>query len=192
MNETLLKNIHGLAGQSDLLDQLMIFITDKAIYLFGLILLLMWVFGNVKTKKVALLAGITGVIGIVINVAISHIYFETRPFVTLGYKPLIDHAADASFPSDHTTGAFSIALILFAYRKKIGTFAIVLAVLTGFSRIYAGLHYPFDVLGSIVVSVILALIITKLDFLFEKPIQKIIDLYLSIFGKRSERRNQNM
>lgn len=56
-----------------------------------------------------------------------------------------------SFPSGHTTTAFALAMwvLLLTYRTRYrwwGYGALVLAGLVGLSRIYRGVHYPFDVL----------------------------------------------
>jgi undecaprenyl-diphosphatase len=63
-----------------------------------------------------------------------------------------------SFPSGHTAFAFSlaVAVCLLAMRTRWFGLAVVLGtvwtLLIGFSRLYIGAHYPFDVLGSILVS----------------------------------------
>jgi undecaprenyl-diphosphatase len=63
-----------------------------------------------------------------------------------------------SFPSGHTAFAFSlaVALCLLAVRTRWFGLAVTLGavwtVLIAFDRLYIGAHYPFDVLGSILVS----------------------------------------
>ena len=63
-----------------------------------------------------------------------------------------------SFPSGHMAFAFSlaVALCLLAVRTRWFGLAVVLGaawtLLIGFDRLYIGAHYPFDVLGSVLVS----------------------------------------
>ncbi|HHY73456.1 MAG TPA: phosphatase PAP2 family protein [Bacillus bacterium] len=87
------------------------------------------------------------------------------------------HAADASFPSDHTTGAFALALAVLFVHRKIGLGMLLFAFLTGFSRIYVGHHYPLDILGSIVVSLVISIIVYKLSPFLEPIANAIINLY---------------
>ncbi|WP_026695430.1 undecaprenyl-diphosphatase [Peribacillus kribbensis] len=174
MNYTLFQDINQQAGHHSFLDGFMVFITKDALFIFALVLLLMWFFGKEKFKYTVVFAGITGVIGLFINVVLGHIYYEPRPFVTHHVHLLIQHAKDSSFPSDHTTGAFSLALaVLWRKHRKIGLAMLLLAILTGISRVYVGHHYPFDILASIVVSLFASWFVYSLSRVF-MPIGRII------------------
>lgn len=60
--------------------------------------------------------------------------------------------SDKSFPSGHTTAAFSTMTALFLTGDKRWSWAAwIFAFLMGLSRIYLMVHYPSDVLGGIVV-----------------------------------------
>lgn len=52
-----------------------------------------------------------------------------------------------SFPSGHTTSAFALAttIAIISKDKRIGLFCCIMAVLTGYSRIYLGQHFLEDV-----------------------------------------------
>jgi membrane-associated phospholipid phosphatase len=73
-----------------------------------------------------------------------------------------------SFPSGHTAFAFSlaVALCLLAVRTRWFGVAVALAaawtLLIAFDRLYIGAHYPFDVLGSILVSTSAIIFLTGL------------------------------
>jgi undecaprenyl-diphosphatase len=83
----------------------------------------------------------------------SIIYFDPRPFVVGHFTPLITHAPDNGFPSDHMLLASAIASIIFAYNKKLGVVAWVIAFVVGASRVLAGVHHWIDILGSAVIAV---------------------------------------
>ena len=189
MNYELFKAIHQYAGHHPFLDSFMVFITERALIIFAIALLLMWFFGNEKYKKTVFFASVTGFLGLFLNYVIGHIYYEPRPFVTHSVHVLIKHAADASFPSDHTTGAFSLALAVLLRHRKIGLGMLLLAILTGFSRIYVGHHYPFDVLGSIVVGFAVSVFIYKLSPVLEPVPNSIINIYnrIPLVPKKQEK-----
>jgi undecaprenyl-diphosphatase len=69
------------------------------------------------------------------------------------------------FISSHAANAFAVALFIFLLMRKSGllfTLSLFLyAILTSYSRIYLGVHYPSDILGG-------ALLGTLLAFLFHK------------------------
>ncbi len=63
---------------------------------------------------------------------------------------------DFSFPSGHTIASFEAAVVIALNDKKLGIPAMILAVLIAFSRLYLYLHYPTDVIVSIVLGTALA------------------------------------
>ncbi|MED3933378.1 undecaprenyl-diphosphatase [Priestia megaterium] len=186
MNYKLFEMIHGMAGHNHLLDSFMIFCTNNAIYMFGLALLLMWILGNEEYKRSAFYAGITGVMALLMNYLITLVYYEPRPFVAHHVHTLLSHAADASFPSDHTTGACTIAFMIWLRHRKVGTFMIILGLLTGFSRIWVGLHYPFDVLGSIVVAIITAFVTYKFSYFLNPFVTRLISIYDFLIRRKAK------
>jgi len=65
---------------------------------------------------------------------------------------------DFSFPSGHTIASFEAAVVLLKNSKKMGIPAMILAVLIAFSRLYLYVHYPTDVLFSIVFGILFGLL----------------------------------
>ena len=87
---------------------------------------------------------------------ISHFYYDPRPFVAGHFTPLIPHQADNGFPSDHTLLSAAIASIIYYFNKKLSIGLWVLTLIIGFSRVYAGIHHPVDILGSVIIAIIVA------------------------------------
>lgn len=82
----------------------------------------------------------------------SALYYHPRPFVTYGFTPLVYHSPDNGFPSDHTLLASAVAVVVYAYRKRIGLLLAAFAVGVGVSRVYAGVHSPVDVAASMLIA----------------------------------------
>jgi len=70
-----------------------------------------------------------------------------RPFIDIPNLNIKKIGIDKySFPSGHTTGAFSLAVIIALYFPIFGLITIPLACCVGISRMYIGVHYPTDVI----------------------------------------------
>jgi undecaprenyl-diphosphatase len=82
---------------------------------------------------------------------LGHFYYDPRPFVVDGSIPLIPHAPDNGFPSDHTLLASALAAIVMCYRARAGYLLWLVALVIGAARVYAGVHHPIDILGSILI-----------------------------------------
>ncbi|MBQ7265729.1 MAG: phosphatase PAP2 family protein [Firmicutes bacterium] len=68
-----------------------------------------------------------------------------RSFSALDIKPLLGHDNNGSCPSNHSAASMIIALSLADIHPILGAVFIALSLLTGTSRIAAGVHYPLDV-----------------------------------------------
>ncbi|BAL84827.1 putative phosphatase (plasmid) [Selenomonas ruminantium subsp. lactilytica TAM6421] len=89
-----------------------------------------------------------------IAACIKHLVMRPRPFLQMPDLIPLGHLPHSfSFPSGHTVCAFAAAFIL--WRTCQGWqryFFMVFAVIMAFSRLYAGVHYPTDVLAGIIVA----------------------------------------
>ena len=71
-------------------------------------------------------------------------------------EPLVQLPVTHSFPSGHATVAFACATVLALAVPRLRVPLFALAALIAFSRVYVGVHYPFDVLAGAVLGVGLA------------------------------------
>lgn len=100
------------------------------------------------------------------NLTLKPLIARMRPFELVeNIELLISAPTDYSFPSGHTLSSVTAASILAMINKKFGLFAIPLAVLIAFSRLYLYVHFPSDIVGAIVLS---AVISTVVYFIFFK------------------------
>jgi len=117
-----------------------------------------------KTRKIGLGMGFAMIIGLLVcNVTLKPLIARIRPYdlkeeMGIIVPLLTERMHDFSFPSGHTIASFEGAVVLLKNSKKMGIPAMVIAVLIAFSRLYLYVHYPTDVLCSIVLGSLIALI----------------------------------
>lgn len=159
MNRWLLFAINGWAGHSALLDRVMLVCARDLVFAVFAVALAWWLLALQRRQlRAATLFVVNLVVAFALLLVASHAFIEARPFVTWHLTQLMAHAADQSFPSDHTTAASAIAFgfILFARRWKLGMALLAAALLIGFSRVFAGVHYPGDILGGVAIAAVAA------------------------------------
>ena len=91
---------------------------------------------------------------VICNGIMKNLYQRVRPFhadpTFENLYRVFDRIYDWSFPSGHTSASFAAAVAIRLWNKKEGIGALVLAALISFSRLYLTVHYPTDVLASVV------------------------------------------
>lgn len=86
-----------------------------------------------------------------VSLLIRRIWHRSRPF-TQGKTARITHEDNASFPSNHTLNAVAAAFSLILSRQSGGKRLLGWALLQGISRVFAGVHYTSDIIGSAVLA----------------------------------------
>ena len=84
----------------------------------------------------------------------GHLFYDARPFVVGNFTPLIPHAPDNGFPSDHALVVSAMAVIGSYLNWRLGVVLWVLGFIVAAARVYIGLHHPIDVVGSLAIAVI--------------------------------------
>ncbi len=93
-------------------------------------------------------------LGMLVNQLIGAAWFRARPYaVVSGVQLLADPSADPSFPSDHATAAFCLAVGIGAASSTLRTILVVEAVLLAVARVAVGLHYPTDIFAGFLVAI---------------------------------------
>ncbi len=132
----------------------LIILTAK--YLFAVIIIISLIVGlrgsSHQRKEYLATTVLAGILAVVLMKISGHFINDPRPFVVGHFTPLIPHAADNGFPSDHTAISSLFALAVWRYSKRWSAILLVLAVLVGAARVAAGVHHPADIVGAVLIT----------------------------------------
>lgn len=152
MNTSVLLHLNRWAGPHAALVR---FFAQDAIVLVALGLLVLL---GVEVRRHGVLAALptAAVLGsaFLLGLLTAVLHPEHRPFQDHRLHLLITHDPGQSFPSDHATAAFAcaVAAVLLLSRGW-GLVLFTLAAAAAVARVAAGVHYPVDVLASLLVAV---------------------------------------
>lgn len=152
----LLKDVNLHRNHS--LDAFFIIVTDYAAPIAYSVPGFLFFYSVIKKKKLlknkAQYIICSSILALIISTIIKHIVNRPRPFITYPFLQKMIGASSPSFPSGHTSDAFTLATSLsFAFPKWyviIPSFCWAIAV--GYSRIDLGVHYPTDIFASIFIA----------------------------------------
>lgn len=152
--------INAPADPASIPLQLALFFAEFGPWLAIALLLWFWFRGQAETRRTLLQAGIALLIALSINFSFALTLYVPRPFAVGLGNNFLAHALETSFPSDHGTFLWSLGFgILFTRRLTLTALAIVvIGLLTAWARIYLGVHFPLDMLGSLLISLFAAML----------------------------------
>ncbi|MBN8630536.1 MAG: undecaprenyl-diphosphatase [Rhodobacterales bacterium] len=130
-------------------------VAESAPFVAALMVVLLWVRKGPEVRLRLLDATVTAGIGLCVAQVIARLWYHPRPFeLGLGHQYLA-HVPEASFPSDHATLLFGLALPLLAAvaTREWGLVFLMLALVTAWARIYLGVHFPLDMLGGLGIAI---------------------------------------
>jgi len=184
INSELFRWINSPAGREPALDYIATFFAEGGLYILLVLLVLLW-FADKNRRNDLLLAAEASLSGLLLNFVITIFYFHPRPFMVGMGHLLIPHAPETSFPSDHVTVILSASLYLILWGQwfSTGMIILVIVILTAWGRVYCGIHFPLDMLGSLAVSVIASLFIYITHPVIRPLNRKFLRLYDIITGR---------
>lgn len=159
-------------------------------WLIPLLLVIGWLKGDSDRRKGLLAATITAGVALSLNQVIGLFWQHPRPFMIGLGNTLIPHVADSSFPSDHMTLICAVAFSLLWYPalRQTGRLLLCLSLPVAWARIYLGVHFPFDMLGAMVITLLCAFAINKNPaWLIEPCFRPAIRLYAYLFSPAIQR-----
>lgn len=131
-------------------------------YLLVAILLSFWIWpkkDQFKNRRMVLTALLSAVIArVLVKTFILLFYTRERPYVVLeNANQLISVRISEnlnSFPSGHAIFFFAMAAAVYFFNKKLGIFFFISAAIMGLARIFAGVHWPSDIIGGAILGII--------------------------------------
>ncbi len=157
---------HGL--ENKFLDIIMSIITDIGYWKIPLLAawLCLMIFGGKKGR----ITGIVLVVSLILidlfnSFPLKSLFERTRPcnIPWLDARILVPTSNSYSFPSSHAANVFGMATILSNKYRRVRFYFFSVALVVGISRIYVGVHYPFDVLAGAAVGILCGLGMLKLE-----------------------------
>lgn len=119
--------------------------------------------GAVEGFVACLLGGLSGAVAVGVNHFVSQAVARVRPCHALAahhhLTVILSCAHDYSFPSDHASIAGGFAMGLLIFSRRWGALAWLLALFLAFARVYAGVHYPADVIAGLLLGSVIAVVV---------------------------------
>ena len=158
LDENLFLWINGFVGKVPAFDNLIKLVVNEYFVPVSLSLMLLYLWfvrsadfapGKFKEKNQEALPTAVFSIGLVaLLIGISNQFiFRARPFDQLPTHLLFYRPTDPSFPSNAAAVGFALAMAIFLVNRRIGVAALILSTFYAFSRVYAGVHFPSDVIA---------------------------------------------
>ncbi|MCM3765795.1 undecaprenyl-diphosphatase [Neobacillus niacini] len=160
LNIDVFRLINDLGKDYEFLNPVIFFLAKYTLYVLCLGLVVYWLTRTRENRLMVLNGMLAFVVAEVLGKVSGLLYSHNQPFAVLAdVNQLVAHEIDNSFPSDHTILFFAISISIWLVRKREGRLWLLLAMVVGVSRIWAGVHYPVDILVATVYGMGAALIV---------------------------------
>lgn len=165
LNQDTFRLIFSVSHRNVFFDSLIVFLATWLPY--ALFVALIWIFfTRIKELRHRLLFFTEISLAVLVSrgfltETIRFFWPNPRPFLTLGLEPLFKEMS-SSFPSSHAAVFFAIAMTLFYWNRRWGFWFFAFAGVNSIARIAAGVHWPLDIIGGILVGILGGIVIHAL------------------------------
>ncbi len=136
------------------MNSIIIFCAQYFIVLVVLGIAIAWLRSSRKAKlQFAVTTIVAGLIALALSRVAAALYYDPRPFVSEHVVPLIKHAADNGFPSDHALLTMTLTATAYFFSKKTAGALLILTIIVGVARVLAKVHSPLDIVGAWVIGI---------------------------------------
>ena len=186
MDESILLWLNNWGGKFPFLDALMESLMSDYLVpvLLSLVLLGLWFHGESNAERLGnQLVSIAGAMSIgfanlLILVLNSQVY-RNRPFVSSDVTLYFYEPTDSSFPANVAAVGFAVATSVYLRHQRTGIVLYLVAASWSTARVYAGVHYPTDILAGAAIGVAMAfaaVFVTRVLMVFIRPLLRFFRL----------------
>lgn len=192
-NIKIFRMINDLGKEYPALNPIMVFITEYTIYFLALAVILFWLSRGKQRRMMVICGSLSFILAEIAGRVAGMLHHNQQPFAELSnVNQLIEKTVGNSFPSDHTMVFFAFCTSFWLLSRKIGILWMILAATVGISRIWVGVHYPFDVAVGAIISMVSAAIIYR-AVSKSNYVQNLLEAYRrkeqSFFSQNSKSKN---
>ncbi|CDL79059.1 putative undecaprenyl-diphosphatase ybjG [Xenorhabdus cabanillasii JM26] len=157
LNHDLFTLINATPDSSPGMIMFSIFVAKYLVYVYPITLAVCWLWGGKEAishqRIVVSKSCIAFTFAMTVSAIIGMLVPHARPFVEGVGHNFLAHAPTVSFPSNHGTAVFTFALaFIFWHRIWSGFCLMVIAGAIVWARVYVGVHWPIDMFGAFLVS----------------------------------------
>ncbi|XAS78089.1 phosphatase PAP2 family protein [Dermatophilaceae bacterium Sec6.4] len=140
--------------------------TNAGLGVFAILVVLGWWNArhrDAKAMTLALAAPVSILVAFAVAEVVKKLVAEVRPCYSIPHDYFVAACparSDYAFPSGHTSVAVAAIAALYLLNRRLSAVAAVFALLEAFTRVYIGAHYPHDVLGSAVIALPVAFLVS--------------------------------
>jgi undecaprenyl-diphosphatase len=178
MNTQIFLFFHYLAGRAPFLDKTIIFFAMYFPYivviLAGIFFLIhfkifkgegIW-FESRKRWREFILFSLIVLIPWGIGRILKSVFHTARPFDAIPNVHSLFPEVGYAFPSDHTIFFTALGMAVYSLNKRVGSWFLLFAFVIGIARIAAGVHFPGDILGGLIIGILASFLVLKVSSSF--------------------------
>jgi undecaprenyl-diphosphatase len=137
------------------------FVVVSAWWLKGLVITGLGGLADLRSRRppwTMVCAGVAAGVAAAVTAGLKEAFDRVRPSLAdPSFVSVVAPPGSDSFPSGHAAGAFAAATVVAALVPRLRLPVLTLAALVAASRVYLGVHYPFDILAGALVGALTGL-----------------------------------